>query len=113
MSEQKKYFFEKHEIAPIAFGYGGCIATDRIVVDGKAVNYMYKEKPTAPLDSGWRFFSGDENTEYMRNNDNHGAYDVNTIANHSPDIIPYLDAEVGARFERDSESSFRQLSIGE
>ena len=26
---------------------------------------------------------------------NHGVYDVNTIANYDPDIIPLLDAPVG------------------
>ncbi len=42
----------------------GCIATDRITVDGLPVGYMYREKPEEGnpfegYDSGWRFTAGD------------------------------------------------------
>ena len=48
----------------------GCIATDRITVDGMPVGYMYREKPKEgawfeEYDSGWRFTAGDESDEYM------------------------------------------------
>jgi hypothetical protein len=45
----------------------------------------------------------------MQNNDNHGVYDLNTLVNYDPDIIEYIDAEIGSRFERDSDVSFRKL----
>lgn len=97
---QKKYLLQAHEIKPLAVGLGGCLATDRIVVDGRAVGYMYREAPNNPQDSGWRFFSGDEDSAYMANNANHAVYDVNTIANYCPDILPFLDSAVGCAFER-------------
>ena len=52
------------------------------------------------LDSGWRFLSGLESDEYMENADNHGVYEVNTIANFDSTIVPHLNAEVGATFEK-------------
>src|SRR6266705_2951717 len=70
---------------------GGCFASDRITVDGMKVGYMYREEPDKDLDSGWRFFSGDETQEYADNPDNFAIYEVNTICNYDPSISPYID----------------------
>lgn len=103
----KTFFLRADEIAPIIAGRGGCLATDRIVVDGCKVGYMYRSQPIEPLDSGWRFFAGDEDEEYMRNNENHGVYDLNTIVNYDPDILNYIDFPVGFKFERAGDNEFR------
>jgi hypothetical protein len=87
-------------IKPIATGRGACFATDKITVEGNPVRFMYREYPDNDTDSGWRFMSGYESDEYMQNAGNHGIYDVNTIANYDPSIIPFLDAEVGLAFEK-------------
>src|SRR5215469_2486693 len=42
------------QILPIAQGHGGCIASDRITVDGAPVGYCYREVPVNKMDSGWR-----------------------------------------------------------
>lgn len=102
----KIYRLSSDEIAPIAFGLGGCLATDRIVVDGCLVGYMYRENPIREEDSGLRFFAGDENESYMADLSKHGVYDVNTIVNYDPSILPYIDAEIGSKFERDEEGDF-------
>ena len=39
---------------------GGCMATDKITVDGELVDFMYREQPDFDSDSGWRFLSGTE-----------------------------------------------------
>jgi hypothetical protein len=41
------------------------------------------------------------------------VYDVNTIANYDPDIVSFLRAEVGSRFERTDGRSFRRLRADE
>ncbi len=99
----KKYYLEEKDIDPLVEGKGACIATDRITVDGEKVRFMYREEPDNEHDSGWRFMAGDEDEEYMDDPANHGAYDLNTLANCDGDIIPFLDAPVGAAFERESE----------
>ena len=106
----KIFKLKPHEIVPVALGLGGCLATDRIVVDGARVGFMYRETPSREQDSGWRFFAGDEDESYMANSGRHGVYDVNTIVNYDPDISPFLDSPYGSRFERDVEGNFRQLS---
>lgn len=92
------------QIRALAPGRGGCFATDRITVDGERVGYMYRESPDSGSDSGWRFFSGDESQEYVDDPDNTTIYDVNTIANYDPEIIPFLDAPPGSAFAREPET---------
>ena len=41
-------------------GADGCIATNRIPVEGYKVGYCYRENPDGGWDSGWRFTAGDE-----------------------------------------------------
>ena len=97
----KKFKLAAEEIVPLAEGFGGCIATDKILVDGLPVAFMYREAPDNDIDSGWRCMSGYESDAYMDDPQNHGVYDVNTLANYDPDIIPFLEAPEGAAFERE------------
>ncbi|MEP7454703.1 DUF2185 domain-containing protein [Phyllobacterium sp. SB3] len=99
----KSYRLTKEEIRPLIRNYGGCIATDTITIDGYPVRFMYREDPDNDLDSGWRFLSGFESDDYMEDPENSGIFDVNTIANYDPSIIPLLDSPVGSVFEKTGE----------
>lgn len=96
-------------------GHGGCIASDMITVDGMKVGYMYREEPHYDTDSGWVFLAGIESQDYMDEPSNHAIYDVNTIANCDPEILPFLNAPAGSAFARDPgtgeflEESFQPL----
>ena len=80
----------------------GCIATNRITVEGCKVGYCYREKPDGDWDSGWRFNRRDESDEYMDDPNNAGIYDLNSICNDDPDIIPLLHTPAPCAFERDT-----------
>jgi hypothetical protein len=98
------------DIKSLAPNLGGWIATDRITVDGMPVRFMYRSDPLNRLDSGWHFTAGDETDEYMDDSGNHEIYDVNTIANYDPNIIPYLSAPSGSAFEwNDEHQEFVQV----
>ena len=89
----------------------GCIATDRIMVDGKKIGYMFRNDPDdSEVDSGWRFLSGDESKEYMRDISNSGIYSLNTLCNYDPDIMPFLRAPYGSAYYRDEDGIFREDS---
>ena len=96
----KHYKLSAVQIRPLARGHGGCLATDMITLQGLPVGYGYREAPVNELDSGWRFLSGLESDDDMDVAGHHRVYDVNTIANYDPDIIPLLQAPVGSAFER-------------
>ena len=83
----------------------GCIATNRITVEGYKIGYCYREKP----DGGWRFTAGDESEEYMDDPNNAGIYKLNTICNDDPDIIPLLNTPAPCAFERDENGVFQQI----
>jgi hypothetical protein len=98
---KRKFRLSAQEIKPlVAEDLGGCFITDRVTVDGLKIGYMYREVPTRPEDSGWRFFSGDESEDYINDLTHTGVYAVNTAANYDPDIIPYLDTLPPCAFEK-------------
>jgi hypothetical protein len=109
----KTFRLDAEQIKPLATGHGSCLATDRITVDGAPVGYCYREDPDTPEDSGWRFFAGDESQEYTDDPDRIAIYDVNTIANYDPGIIPLLEAPPGAAFERDGAGRFVGVAADE
>jgi hypothetical protein len=100
----KRFALAASEIKPLAEGRGSCLASDRITVAGQRVGFMYRELPDNELDSGWRFFSGEEAQGYADDPVNFALYDVNTIANYDPDIIVHLDAPAFSAFERNADT---------
>ena len=96
----KQFKLKPDQIRPLVPRMGGCFASDMITVGGNKVGYMYREEPGFDADSGWRFLSGTESQEYLDDPENLQIYNVNTIANYDPDIIPFLDQPIGSAFER-------------
>ncbi len=93
------FFKKKGKIKPAINSQLGCLATNRIIVDGKKIGYMYREKPdTSFPDSGWRFFAGDETDEYVNNPDNIKIYRLNTICNLDDTITPFLNSQYGVAY---------------
>ena len=100
----KRFRLRAEQIKPLVQSVGGCFASDMIPFEGHKVGYMYREEPDFDVDSGWRFLAGVESQEYLDDPENLAIYDVNTIANYDPEIIPFLYAPIGSAFERDSDS---------
>lgn len=99
----KKFILQADQFIDLVPDMGGCFATDKITVNGMKVGYMYREEPSEEdkkWDTGWRFFSGNEDQEYVDNSNNTMIYKVNTIANYDPAIIPYLNLPSGTELER-------------
>jgi hypothetical protein len=93
----KSFRIAAADIRELAPGRGGCYASDKITVEGARVGWMYRESDEL---SGWAFFAGTESQDYADDPTNFEIYDVNTIANYDPSIIPFLDAPDGSAFER-------------
>ena len=100
----KRFKIAASQFKPIAVGYGSCIASDYIAVEGRPVGFAYREEPSDCIDSGWRFMSGDEDEKFLDNPDYFQIYDVNTIANYDPLITSFLESPIGSEFVRDGSS---------
>lgn len=96
----KQFKISKEAMRQLVGPMGAALATDRITVDGHPVDYMYREAPNRKEDSGWRFFAGDEDQAYIDDMSHTEIYNVNTIANYDPDIIPYLNTPAPCAFEK-------------
>ncbi|MBM6911590.1 immunity protein Imm33 domain-containing protein [Oscillibacter valericigenes] len=108
----RDYHVKAEDVKPLLSdwkGADGCIATNRITVEGCKVGYCYREKPDSDWDSGWRFTAGDESEEYMDDPNNAGIYKLNTICNDDPDIIALLHMPAPCAFERDENGVFQQI----
>ena len=108
----RDYHVKAEDVKPLLSdwkGADGCIATNRITVEGCKVGYCYREKPDGDWDSGWRFTAGDESEEYMDDPNNAGIYKLNTICNDDPDIIALLHMPAPCAFERDENGVFQQI----
>ncbi len=98
--KNKIFKIQKDSIKELIPPMGGCFATDSITVDGNKITIMIREEQTFESDSGWFFMSGLESQEYIDDSENIMIYNVNTIANYDPAIIPYLNYPIGSRLER-------------
>lgn len=88
------------------FGY--VLATKMLVNGKRKVRYMYREEPDNPQDSGWRFFCGDEDDDYVNNPDNIVICDIRTVLSVDNSILPYLsDSAYGAWEREDENTGFR------
>lgn len=90
----KKFRLSAEDIVPGLAPGDGCMATDRILVDGSPVGYMYRDG------SGWVFTAGDETPEYLAEPGHVNLLSLNEIANYDRAILPYLQAPPGAAFIR-------------
>jgi hypothetical protein len=105
----KTYYLAAEQIRPVAVGYGAAYASDRITVDGALVGWCYREEPDSEIDSGWRFFAGDETQDYTDTPENFALYDINTIANYDLEITTIIDSPVGCTFERNNRGRLVQV----
>jgi len=94
------------EIITKPMGYG--LVTDRITVDGQPITYMYREIPDNKQDSGWRFFSGDEDDNYLDDENNISIMNINTIAHYDQSILPFLESDYDTAFAKDENGNFVQ-----
>jgi len=87
------------------FGY---VLAPKVLVGNKLkVRFMYREKPDNDNDSGWRFFSGEEDQDYVDNPNNIAIYDIETILAIDDSVKAHLSSPIGSAFEReDAESDF-------
>jgi hypothetical protein len=111
---EKNFRIPPDQIQQVIAPMGACFATDHITVEGRKVGYMYRQDPDNEIDSGWRFLSGDECQAYADDPANWALYEVNTICNYDPAIIPHLTSESGTAFGRiDGTDRFEVESLDE
>ncbi|WP_066899780.1 DUF2185 domain-containing protein [Streptobacillus notomytis] len=70
----------------------GCIISNRITVDGENVGYCYRQKEKlGKNDSGWRFFAGDEDENYLKDPSNFGVYKLSIVCNLDKNVKEILN----------------------
>lgn len=91
---------------------GYALATAMVARGGRRVRFMYREQAENDDDSGWRFFSGDEEQGYVDDPANIGLYALTTIVAIDPSIASLLATPAPCAFERDDERDPFRASEG-
>ena len=105
-----EFFIKAEDIKKIIENKQACIVSNKILVGGEKVGYMYREEPSKNFnDSGWRFFAGDEDDDYCEKSENFNIVELNTLANYDAEIINVLDAEIGASYEKDKNGKLKKI----
>lgn len=107
INNRKNYKIEVFEDI-ITTGKTGLIS-DKITVEGLPVGYMVREEPIEEDDSGWRFYSGTEDEDFVEDEENFMVFDLNTIANYDKAILPYLKKSFGTEWERNDYGKFKEI----
>jgi hypothetical protein len=84
---------------------GVCLISNKVAVDNEPVGFFYREQPEEELDSGWRFLSGNEDDEYLDNDENYDVYDLEYIIEKDKNVKQYLHSAAGSAFERNPETN--------
>lgn len=100
------------QLLPDWQGARHCRVSKRIVEEGCIPAFCCREEPDSDdtgWDSGWYFEAGDEAEVYPDEEAEYGIYDLNTICNLHPDVLPLLNAPYGTAFERNENGKWQRL----
>lgn len=91
---------EREWAAPLMRGghLGGMVTQKALTV---GVGYICRQEPApeyADVDSGWRFFAGDESDEYLDDPEHTKIMTLDSVCNLWPEVMGFLYAKVGRKF---------------
>jgi len=83
-----------------------CLATRRIIDEGKPIGYLYREEPmegdiNGAKDSGWRLLEGDEEQAYIDEPGNCQFVSLGSLLNADDSFLDLLSEPIGSAFIRD------------
>ena len=83
--------------------------TKKLVEENSKIGFAYREKPDNETDSGWRFFTGNEEQESVDNPDNLLLYSIEDIIKLDDSIKSILNSEINTAFEK-VDTEFKQVT---
>jgi hypothetical protein len=95
--------------------YDRCFTTNKILYENAPINYIYREEAMEKdeerdyVDTGWRFFSGNESNEYIDNSKNINLVSIGTVLSIDDSFIDLLESKIGTSFERNQNGIFKKV----
>ncbi|MFT5128152.1 MAG: hypothetical protein ACI8W8_001761, partial [Rhodothermales bacterium] len=83
-----------------------CIVTGALLEEDASLGLLYRNEVAVEV-SGWQFFTGTESPESLNDADNLSMCPVAFVAELFPDIIRYLNAEIGSEYTRTADGLTR------
>ena len=76
-----------------------CIVS-KMVAANRKVDFCYREEPETADDSGWRFFSGEEDQQYSDSQENFVLCGLEAVVEVSPELNDLVELPWPIAFER-------------
>lgn len=83
--------------------------TKKLLEEKNKIGFAYREQPDNETDSGWRFFVGDENQEYVDDANNIVLLSIEEVINLDESIKTILDNNINTAFEKEN-MEFKQVN---
>ena len=84
------------------------LVSKKITEGGWKVGYLIREDPEDEIDSGWQFFAGDEDDDYVEQESNVTVCSVGDIVKLDPALMSVIGSEPGVEFVRVSSDEFEE-----
>ena len=84
------------------------IVSKKITVEGWKVGYMSCEEPEEEQYSGWQFYGGSEDQEYVDDPENFTYCIIHALCSIDPALIKYIDKPAGTKWVRISADEFEE-----
>lgn len=82
--------------------------TKKLLENGAKIGFAYREQPDNEYDSGWRFFTGEEDQEYVDNADNILFLPIADIIKIDDSIKGILENNYNTAYEKEN-NTFRKV----
>lgn len=97
---RKHFGIEEEDLLPLVNNTHYCYVSNQVAVAGRPIRFFYREMADSQEDSGWRFMSGYEDSDFLNSADNLTRYSLNAIANHEQTLVEHLSASINTAFEK-------------
>ena len=86
--------------------YSRALISRKVTEEGTGIGYMIRDEWVGD-DSGWRFYSGDEDDLFLMEPDHMSWISLKEMTDAYPEMEPFLNAPAGSEYRRSEDGTFR------
>lgn len=101
--------YEDDDAAKMDYYFDTLVTVSNDVLERNEFNFLLKDKPNEPNDSGWVIFSGHEEDEFNSNPDNFQIVALGVILNVDDSILAFINESPLCAYERNEFGQFDKI----
>jgi len=101
--------YEDDDAAKMDYYFNALVTVSNDVLERNEFNFLLKDKPNEPNDSGWVIFSGYEEDEFNSNADNFQIVALGVVLNVDDSILAFINESPLCAYERNEFGQFDKI----